>query len=80
MVWAPRALDQLAALCTGGLPRQAVADDAEWRIAADPFGAGESRAADERILIQPPLVVRWRVAPSVGRAFVVSVTAGGPPR
>ncbi len=83
VVWVPRALDQLAALCVSGLSRERVsdaADEAERRIEADPHGAGESRALDERVLFQPPLVVRWRVAPSVGRVFVVSVTAGGPAR
>ena len=86
VAWVPRALDQLAAMWNVAPDRQAVsnaADEAERRILADPNGAGESREADERILFEPPLVVRWRVAPSVGHIFIVSVvsdTTGGQPR
>lgn len=76
VIWVPRAEDQLAAAWTAAADRQAMsnaADEAERRIVADPHGAGESRGADERILFEPPLVVRWRVAPSVGVIFIVSV-------
>lgn len=86
VIWVPRAEDQLAAAWVAGPDRQAVfdaADEAERRIVADPHGAGESRDSDERILFESPLVVRWRVAPSVGCVFIVSVvteSVGGPPR
>ena len=65
VVWVHYALDQLAEVWNTAADRNAVAAAShriDTRLTADPRNEGESRCEGERILIDPPLQVLFRVS------------------
>jgi hypothetical protein len=74
--WKRSARDRLADLWVEAVDRQAITDAAnavDDRLGRDPLGCGESRDAGRRILIEPPLVVFYRVDEQARKVTVLSV-------
>ena len=64
VVWRPAAEEKLAALWTEADDRRAItsaANSIDTMLRADPLDAGESRVANIRILVIPPLSVYYDV-------------------
>lgn len=73
VVWKPAAEQELAALWVVSRRRDAVTaaiDALERRLAADPLAEGESRAGDDRVALEWPVGIDFRVDP-VSRVVVV---------
>ncbi len=65
VVWLPDAENELAELWLASTDREATsaaADQIDQLLRNSPQTAGESRSADRRILIIPPLAVIYRVS------------------
>jgi hypothetical protein len=75
VTWLPLSLAQLADVWTTATDRDAVTA-ASYRIdralEVDPFEAGESRDGDDRVVIDHPLVVSFRVLPGQRLVQVMS--------
>jgi hypothetical protein len=66
VVWLPDAENELAELWLASSDRDATtaaADQIDQLLRKSPETSGESRAADRRILIMPPLAVIYRAFP-----------------
>jgi hypothetical protein len=82
VLWKPDAEDELARLWTGAADRDAVTKSADWIDAAlhrDPRSKGESRTGDIRILVVPPLAVRFEVRDADRTVYVLQVWHWGRP-
>ena len=74
--WIPAAEDQLAEIWMAATDRNAVtqaADRIDTVLAANPLGAGESRADRYRVLIDLPLIVYYEVSEPDRRVRVLRV-------
>ncbi|MBI1830134.1 MAG: hypothetical protein HYR84_01630 [Planctomycetes bacterium] len=83
VVWLPDASDLLAEIWLKGPDRtaiQAAADQIDWQLKRDPHDAGEERADNDRIVIEPPLAVLCVVSKEDMLVSVYNVWRWSPPR
>jgi hypothetical protein len=74
--WTEPAEEQLADIWTNGPDRDAVtaaANRVESLLRRDPFGQGESRGGNDRLMFEEPLSVYYRVDPINRIVWVISV-------
>ena len=81
VTWTPSAEDDLAAVWVASPDRKAVtrvAHEIEHQLRYQPLRIGESRESDvSRVVISPPLAVRFEVVEDDKRVYIRGVTLSG---
>jgi hypothetical protein len=85
VVWLQEAINDLAEIWNQGdsTLRQEVtkaANTVDQTLRVDPFGSGESREEERRVMFAPPLGVSFKVDRDSGTVLVVQIWRIRPPR
>jgi hypothetical protein len=76
VLWDPDAEEELAAIWLGARDRNAITAAAhriDSSLRVNPEDAGESRAEQQRVLLEPPLGVTFEVSPEDRTVLVLTV-------